>query len=131
MASINSLKAEYGFDHLEWNLFAASHGKGAFDGIGRSVKRFVAKEEVKEEEAHSKCTLVLKSPKSTANTDSDWTDDCLEILTNPKLRKRIPDPDISVPSVSDQSKSSLPLKKRLRVSDVYSDSDNEFINDKT
>lgn len=91
------------------------------------------------EEAHSitvartslsyfKCTLVLKSPKPTASTDSDqWTDDELEPLTNHKSN-----PDISVPSVLDQSKSLLPLKKKLRVSDVYSDytdSDNEFIND--
>lgn len=85
--------------------------------------------------SHFKCTLVLKSPKPTANTDSDWTDDGLEPLTNHKLRKIIAGPDISVPSVSDQSKSLLPLKKRLRVSDVYSDldtdSDNEFINDET
>lgn len=198
MASMNSLKAEYGFDHLEWNFFAASHGKGAVDGIGGSVKRsvwitvksrkaivnsalefynlarslskniifnFVAKEEVKEkiamlddqweglknipgiqskhwfqsEEAHSisvartslshfKCTLVLKSLKPTASTDSDqWAEDELEPLTNYKSN-----PDISVPSVSDQSKSLLPLKKKLRFSDVYSDdtdSDNDFIND--
>lgn len=205
MASMNSLKAEYGFDHLEWNFFFASHGKGAVDGIGGSVKRsvwitvksrkaivnsalefynltrslsmniifkFVAKEEVKEkiamlddqwegvknipgiqskhffqsEEAHSisvartslshfKCTLLLKSPKPIANTDSDWSDDDLEPLTNHKLQKIFLGPDISVPSVSDQNKSLLPRKKKLRVSDVYSDldtdSDNEFINDKT
>lgn len=206
MASMNALKAEYGFNHLEWNFFAASHGKGAVDGIGGSVKRsvwiavksrkaivnsalefydlardlskniifkFVAKEEVKEKIAmlddeweglknipgiqskhffqfgeagsisvartslsHFKCTLVLKSPKTTTNTESDWADDDLEPLTNHKLLKEIPCPDnISVPSVSDQRKSVLPLKKRLRVSDVYSDSDtdsdNEFINDET
>lgn len=200
MASMNSLKAEYGFDHLEWNFFAASHGKGAVDGLGGSVKRsvwiavksrkaivnspfefydlarslskniifkFVAKEEVKQKiamldnqreglknipgiqskhffqfgDAHNisvartslsqlKCTLVLKlSPKPTSNADSDWDDDDLEPLTNQKnSRNIIPSPD---PSVSYQSKSLLPLKKKLRVSDVYSDSDNECLNDET
>ncbi|KAL3286126.1 hypothetical protein HHI36_000639 [Cryptolaemus montrouzieri] len=168
MASINSLQAEYGFDHF----FAVSHGKGAVDRIGRSVKkpvwiavksrkaivnsalefynlartlskniifRFAAKEEVEEriallddqwerlknipgiqskdffqsDEVHSisvartslshfKCTLVLKSPKSTGNTDS-------------------------VPSVRANLYCHF---KRLSVSDIYSDSDSEFINDK-
>ncbi|KAJ2950915.1 hypothetical protein O0L34_g5284 [Tuta absoluta] len=41
MASMNALKEENGFNHLEWNFFAASHGKGAVDGIGGSVKRSV------------------------------------------------------------------------------------------
>ncbi|GFQ94994.1 retrovirus-related Pol polyprotein from transposon TNT 1-94 [Trichonephila clavata] len=41
MASMNAINAEYGFIHLEWNFFAASHGKGAVDGIGGSVKRSV------------------------------------------------------------------------------------------
>lgn len=179
-----------------------SHGKGAVDGLGGSVKRsvciavksrkaivnspfefynlarslskniifkFVAKEEVKQKiamldnqweglknipgiqskhffqfgDAHNisvactslsqlKCTLVLKSLKPTANTDSDWDDDDLEPLMNQKVRNIIPSPD---PSVSYQSKSLLPLKKRLRISDVYSDSDtdsdNECLNDET
>lgn len=205
MASMNSIKAEYGFDHLEWNFFAASHGKGAVDGLGGSVKgsvwmavksrkaivnsalefynlacslskniifKFVAKEEVKEktamlddqweglknipgiqskhffqsEEAHTisvartslssfKCRLDLKLPKSTANTDSDWVDEDLEPFTNYKSRELIPGSHISVPSIPDQSNSLLPLKKKLRVSDVYSDldtdSDNEFMNDDT
>lgn len=39
--SMNTLKAERGFTHLEWNFFAASHGKGAVDGLGGSVKRSV------------------------------------------------------------------------------------------
>lgn len=154
-------------------LFAASHGKGAVDGIGGSIKRsvwiavksrkaivnsapefydlacslskniffiFVAREEVKEkiamlddqreglknipgiqskhffqsEEAHSisvactslshfKCSLVLKAPNTTANTENACTDDDLEPPINYKLRKEIPDPDIPVPLVSDQS----------------------------
>ncbi|KAL3288257.1 hypothetical protein HHI36_002706 [Cryptolaemus montrouzieri] len=67
--------------------------------------------------------------------NSDSTNDDIESLRNHKLRKIVPDPDISVPSDSGQSKSLLPLVKRLRVSDVYSDSDtdsgNEFMNDKT
>lgn len=79
--------------------------------------------------------MLLKSPKPIANTDSDWSDDDLEPLKNHKLQKIFLGPYIYVPSVSDQSKSLLPLKKKLRVSDVYSDldtdSDNEFINDKT
>ncbi|GFQ92174.1 retrovirus-related Pol polyprotein from transposon TNT 1-94 [Trichonephila clavata] len=41
MASMNALKAGYGFTHLEWNFFAASLGKGAVDDIGESVKRSV------------------------------------------------------------------------------------------
>lgn len=39
--SMNTLKAERGFTHLDWNFFAASHGKGAVDGLGGSVKRSV------------------------------------------------------------------------------------------
>ncbi|GFQ76814.1 retrovirus-related Pol polyprotein from transposon TNT 1-94 [Trichonephila clavata] len=35
---MNALKVEY---DLEWNFFAASHGKGAVDGISGSVKRSV------------------------------------------------------------------------------------------
>ncbi|GFQ66829.1 hypothetical protein TNCT_738761 [Trichonephila clavata] len=40
MASMNALKAEYGFIQLEWN-FAASHGKDVVNRIGESVKRSV------------------------------------------------------------------------------------------
>ncbi|KAJ8720597.1 hypothetical protein PYW08_006062 [Mythimna loreyi] len=201
MASMNALKAEYGFTHFEWNFFAASHGKGAVDGIGGSVKRsvwiavksrkaivnsalefydlarslskniffvFVAKEEVKEKMAMLddkweglknipgiqskhffqsvdgdtisvartslslfKYTLVLKSPTTTNNAESDWDDDDLGPLTNYRIQKEILCPDISVLSVSDQSKSFVPPKTRLRVSDVYSDSDNDSINDES
>lgn len=38
---MNALKAEYGFNHLEWNFLAASHEKSAIDEIGGSDKRSV------------------------------------------------------------------------------------------
>lgn len=41
IGSMNALKLEYGVKHLEWNFFAASHGKGAVDGLGGSIKRQV------------------------------------------------------------------------------------------
>ncbi|KAF9411133.1 hypothetical protein HW555_009995 [Spodoptera exigua] len=78
-----------------------------------------------------KYTLVLKSPTTTNNAESDWDDDDLGPLTNYRIQKEILCPDISVPSVSDQSKSFVPPKTRLRVSDVYSDSDNDCINDES
>lgn len=196
MASINALKSKYGFTHLEWNFFAASHGKGAVDGIGGSVKRsvwiavksrtaivnsakefydlarslcknvffiFVPKEEIKVGMAmldykweglknipgiqskhffqsedgncisfartslsHLKCTLLLKSSKTTteATTESDWDNDDLEPLINYKTQKEIPSP-----SVSDHNESFEPPKAKLRVSDVYSDSNDESSND--
>ncbi|GFQ85053.1 hypothetical protein TNCT_217721 [Trichonephila clavata] len=55
--------------------------------------------------------------------------------TSYKLQKEIPYTPVSAPSVSNQSKSFMPIKKRLRVSDVYnysdSDSDNESMNEES
>lgn len=39
LSSLNDLKNHGNLTHLEWNFFAASHGKGAVDGIGGTVKR--------------------------------------------------------------------------------------------
>ncbi|GBP31090.1 Retrovirus-related Pol polyprotein from transposon TNT 1-94 [Eumeta japonica] len=69
MASMNALKAEYGFDHLEWNFFAASHGKGAVDGISGSVKRSV--------------WIVVKSRKAIVNSALEFYNLAVSLRTSP------------------------------------------------
>ena len=32
---------EFGFSYIEWNTFAASHGKGAVDGVGAALKNMI------------------------------------------------------------------------------------------
>ncbi|GFQ77737.1 hypothetical protein TNCT_420221 [Trichonephila clavata] len=56
-------------------------------------------------------------------------DDDLEHLTNYNIQKAIPYPAISAPSISNQSKSFMQLKTRLRVSDIYNDSDSDSDNE--
>lgn len=41
LSNLNHYKSAHDLKHLEWNFFASSHGKGAVDGIGGTVKRLV------------------------------------------------------------------------------------------
>lgn len=41
LSSLNHIKSANDLERLEWNFFASSHGKGAVDGVGGSVKRLV------------------------------------------------------------------------------------------
>lgn len=156
MTSMNALKAEYGFNHLEWNFFAASHGKGAVDGIGGIVKRSV--------------WIAVKSRKAIVNNALEFYDLARSLSKNiffkfvakEEVKEKIAMLDdqwegvknipgiqskhffqseeahkISVARTSlSQIKCTLVLKsqktstnrKRLRVSDVYSDSDTDSDN---